>query len=413
MCAESSRRTKSHFLPGGRPIIAALGLALAAAVLPTAALANRTGHQLQLHVDISEQKLAVAVRGTPGARCGLAARNGRTAISAASIVLARTGRGTFRWSMPADAPTGRWTLAASCTSHRRVSHAQTDLLLLTHGTEAAVEGGGKGGGSQSCAEIATAPGGEACFINDPFATYEGGTDVGQCTWYAAGMRPDLDGITTGNAGRWLKEASGKKPEGTVPVVGAIAVNTTVDNGVGHVAYVAGAKNGGATLILDEANLKYDEKVYLNVETPASEFQGYIYGGPAGNGPTGAPTPTPAPGPTPAPSPTPAPTPTPTPGPSPAPAPTYVETSGGVVHTWTNYSDAGGTQGPSIPSNATVAIQCKVPGFRVEDGNTWWYRIEASPWNGSYYASADAFYNNGATSGSLKGTPFVDPSVPNC
>jgi hypothetical protein len=28
-------------------------------------------------------------------------------------------------------------------------------------------------------------------------------------------------------------------------------------------------------------------------------------------------------------------------------------------------------------------------------------------------SADAFYNNGATSGSLHGTPFVDPAVANC
>ena len=36
-----------------------------------------------------------------------------------------------------------------------------------------------------------------------------------------------------------------------------------------------------------------------------------------------------------------------------------------------------------------------------------------PWNDSYYASADAFYNNGQTSGSLNGTPFVDPSVPVC
>ncbi len=90
------------------------------------------------------------------------------------------------------------------------------------------------------------------------------------------------------------------------------------------------------------------------------------------------------------------------------APTYAETSGSVVHTWTDYSDAGGTEGPSIPSNDTVQIACKVTGFPVEDGNTWWYRIASSPWNGVYYASADAFYNNGETSGSLIGTPFVQP-----
>jgi hypothetical protein len=93
--------------------------------------------------------------------------------------------------------------------------------------------------------------------------------------------------------------------------------------------------------------------------------------------------------------------------------TYAETVGGVTHTWTNYSDAGGTQGPSIPSNTTVQITCKVAGFAVADGDTWWYQVASSPWNNVYYASADAFYNNGATSGSLSGTPFDDPTVPDC
>jgi hypothetical protein len=103
----------------------------------------------------------------------------------------------------------------------------------------------------------------------------------------------------------------------------------------------------------------------------------------------------------------------TPPPPPPPPPTYGETTGGVTHTWTNYSNAGGTQGSSIPSNATVQIACRVNGFAVADGNTWWYRIASSPWSNSFYASADAFYNNGQTSGSLHGTPFVDPNVPTC
>lgn len=103
---------------------------------------------------------------------------------------------------------------------------------------------------------------------------------------------------------------------------------------------------------------------------------------------------------------------------PAPPPTtqppmYSETTGGVTHTWTNYSNAGGTAGQAIGSNQTVQVSCKVNGFRVSDGDTWWYRIASSPWNGAYYASADAFYNNGGTSGSLSGTPFVDGNVPNC
>jgi cell wall-associated NlpC family hydrolase len=123
------------------------------------------------------------------------------------------------------------------------------------------------------------------------------------------------------------------------------------------------------------------------------------------------TPSPSGSPEPAPGPAPS---EPLPSSNPAPqAPTYAETSGSVVHTWTDYSNAGGNEGPEMPSNDTVQIACKLNGFTVADGNTWWYRIASSPWNNAYYGSADAFYNNGATSGSLLGTPFVDPNVPNC
>ncbi|MGP0049303.1 MAG: hypothetical protein ACLPZR_10730 [Solirubrobacteraceae bacterium] len=93
--------------------------------------------------------------------------------------------------------------------------------------------------------------------------------------------------------------------------------------------------------------------------------------------------------------------------------TWTETVGGVTHTWTNYSNAGGTQGPSIQTSQSVQITCRVQGFTVADGNVWWYQIASSPWNNAYYASADAFYNNGATSGSLHGTPFYDSAVPIC
>lgn len=101
------------------------------------------------------------------------------------------------------------------------------------------------------------------------------------------------------------------------------------------------------------------------------------------------------------------------GPGAAPVQTWGETVGGVAHTWTNYTNAGGSEGPSIPAYATVQIACKVTGFRVADGNTWWYRIAQAPWSNSYYVSADAFYNNGQSSGSLHGTPFYDPDVASC
>ena len=93
--------------------------------------------------------------------------------------------------------------------------------------------------------------------------------------------------------------------------------------------------------------------------------------------------------------------------------TWTETVGGVTHTWTNYANAGGNQGQSINTSQSVQVKCRVEGFKVADGDTWWYRIASSPWNQAYYASADAFYNDGATSGSLIGTPFVDTAVQLC
>jgi uncharacterized protein YwgA len=106
------------------------------------------------------------------------------------------------------------------------------------------------------------------------------------------------------------------------------------------------------------------------------------------------------------------------GPSPTPTtqptlPHSEETTGTAVHTFTDYSDAGDPQGPTIPSNTTVSVTCRVQGFAVADGDTWWYEIASSPWNNDYYASADPFYNNGQTSGSLDGTPAFDTSVPVC
>lgn len=93
--------------------------------------------------------------------------------------------------------------------------------------------------------------------------------------------------------------------------------------------------------------------------------------------------------------------------------TWSETVGGVAHTWTSFAEAGGAEGPSVASGQTVQVACAVPGFRVADGDTWWYRIASAPWDGGFYVSADAFYNDGALSGSLHGTPFVDPAVAVC
>ncbi|HZC04394.1 MAG TPA: hypothetical protein VE338_02035 [Ktedonobacterales bacterium] len=144
-----------------------------------------------------------------------------------------------------------------------------------------------------------------------------------------------------------------------------------------------------------------------IQNPVNNTGGNGNGGGGGQPPT--PTPTHVP-PTPTPTATATATPTPTPLP---PPPTWSETAGGNANTWTNYTNAGGVQGPTVPGGATIQIACRLTGFKVADGNTWWYRIAQSPWSNAYYVSADAFYNNGQTSGSLIGTPWVDTKVAMC
>ena len=114
-----------------------------------------------------------------------------------------------------------------------------------------------------------------------------------------------------------------------------------------------------------------------------------------------------------PQPVPQPQPAPQPQPPSQPPPPRDETTGGVTHTWTNYSERRRKPGPKYPFKRNCLRVLQNQGFRVADGDTWWYRIASGPWNNSYFAWADAFYNNGQTSGSLHGTPFVDGAVADC
>ena len=93
--------------------------------------------------------------------------------------------------------------------------------------------------------------------------------------------------------------------------------------------------------------------------------------------------------------------------------TYSETVGLGANTWNDYFQANGVNGPSINAGQTVQVSCRVQGFRVQDGNIWWYRIASAPWNNNFYASADAFWNNGQTSGNFHGSSIVDFRVPAC
>ena len=242
----------------------------------------------------------------------------------------------------------------------------------------------------------------------------------ECTSFVAWALYSRNGFNMpfyDNANEWGPDAQKRGYlVNATPAVGSVAWSNKGE--YGHVAYVVAVN--GSTITVEEYNEHFNG-TYDQRTVAASAFTGYIHFKDPSvtlvQSQAPPPASQPAPGPTQTvtvttPSPTTTTTTTGSTPPPPAPQ-TWAETAGGVAHTWTNYTNAGGTEGPSIGSNQTVQIACKVTGFRVADGNTWWYRIASAPWSNQFYVSADAFYNNGQTSGSLVGTPFVDPAVANC
>jgi len=105
-------------------------------------------------------------------------------------------------------------------------------------------------------------------------------------------------------------------------------------------------------------------------------------------------------------------PTTSPSPTVAPGARY-EITGGDTNTWSDYLSGGGSAGPRIPKGAAVLVSCRTIGLKLANGNAWWYQIASPDWNNRFYASADAFYNNGQSTGPLADTPFVDEKVPIC
>jgi surface antigen len=240
----------------------------------------------------------------------------------------------------------------------------------------------------------------------------------ECTSFAAWALASRNGFNMpfyDNAKGWGPDARARGyTVNPTPAQGSIAWSNAGQ--WGHVAYVQGVSGG--SVYIEEYN-EWGNGRYDSRTVTASTFTGYIHFKDIAQTP---PAPTTTQNPTPPPTTvtvtttsttTTTTTQNPPPPPPPPPPQTHPETTGGVAHTWTNYTNAGGTQGPSIPAYSTVQIACRITGFVVADGNPWWYRIASSPWDGNYYVSADAFYNNGATGGSLIGTPWVDPNVPIC
>ena len=140
--------------------------------------------------------------------------------------------------------------------------------------------------------------------------------VGQCTWWAYQMRPDVWNVstanpsypkgTTWNAYQWAYNAAtyGHFPEGSTPVTGAIAVwpQGAYRSSVGHVAYVQSVAADASSYTVSEENFmgprEEDESNggddpdpgTRTIQTKSLPKPTFIYGGPAGNGPGQNPAP---------------------------------------------------------------------------------------------------------------------------
>ncbi len=267
--------------------VAALTLALwvAAAGMAPASAEATLPFPVGLSVTASSTKrtneISVIARTVGNTRCGLTVSGERIAKRFPSALTDQAGVIRWRWAsagVPSDAP---WKFTATCRRGAAWSRSWMTAELgfpsprgaLVRTASSAVSASGSSCDAQG-----------VCFAEDPFP-------VGQCTWYAAGRRPDLRGIVHGDAGTWLEDARGRVPEGWFPVVGALAVWRPHQGGTGeagHVAYVAAVSEEGRVLI-DDSNwtptptspgLQVHEH-WIPADVPPS---GYIYGGPAGSGP---------------------------------------------------------------------------------------------------------------------------------
>jgi hypothetical protein len=93
--------------------------------------------------------------------------------------------------------------------------------------------------------------------------------------------------------------------------------------------------------------------------------------------------------------------------------TWTEKAYTSAQTFSNFVSAGGPFGVSLTSGQSVQVSCRVKGFKVQDGDVWWYRLSASPWDGKYYVSTDNFWNTSDTSGNPINGIYFDPKVKVC
>ena len=260
-----------------RAVVVLIGtIGLFASLLGGGAIAvakSKTRPPLTAAVSVSRNGVVVRIQTSrPKARCSVLVSVARTSQRLPVVFTNAKGAASISWAIDSNAPSGTWSFNVGCSVGRKAYRVTRQVLLINRGTgtgsisapdSVKVTAGTPGGqGSGACPASAAEDQNGKCvsFPGDPYNGYQGGTDVGQCTWYAAGRRSDLWGITTGNANQWLAQAAGHDAEGTTPVVGAVAVRTAGQ--WGHVAYVVGISSSGQPLV-DDSNYENDLIVHYS------------------------------------------------------------------------------------------------------------------------------------------------------
>lgn len=95
---------------------------------------------------------------------------------------------------------------------------------------------------------------------------------GQCTWYAASRR---NVPWNGDAGQWLRAARGIRPEGHVPVVGAISVQQSISP-AGHVTYVESVNDDGSFQVAEMNYLGWAVVDHRTMRVDRDGVAGFIY-----------------------------------------------------------------------------------------------------------------------------------------
>jgi surface antigen len=234
----------------------------------------------------------IAIRSAAGATCQLTVGVDKRSVSFPAMIADARGRVVVTWQVPPRAPSGHWAFDVTCMQGQRAGRGSDHAAVLVRGGKGAgqlvassssqlVQGDLVATGLRVRADSYT----RSCSADVCFAYDSLWQAAGESAWYVVGRRPDLRGIVGASAGDWLKEARGRVPEGTIPVPGAVAVwlpNTGEASNAGHVAYVVGVSD--ARVLVDDSNWGEPALWVHRHLVPASWISGYIYGGPAGNGP---------------------------------------------------------------------------------------------------------------------------------